>query len=204
MSPSDLDTDIDPPGPLDPQNLWQAQKKELDAVTLAHIHTKAARFEKLIHRRNALEYLSVGVSIVVTGVVTLLIPHQNLVMRAGAAGIVLGLAFMGWQLHRRTSPEATPRFGESLADAYRRQLVRQRDAGVRSFWWYSFPIIPGPALMLLGVWLRGPVHGDAVRLYVSLGVGAVLLALGLAFSMYLIRAGVRGLQKMIDDLDSHR
>ncbi len=51
MSPSDLEPDIDP------QGIWQSQKKEYDPMTLAQIHAQATSFEKFIERRNAREYL---------------------------------------------------------------------------------------------------------------------------------------------------
>jgi hypothetical protein len=197
--PSDLEHE-DPQGRWDPQDLWQAQNKELDPVTLAQIHVKAAAFEKFVHRRNAREYLSLAFAVVLTGVAGLLVPHMHPLVRLGAVCMALGAIFAGWQLYKRGTPEATPQPGESLLDTYRRQLIQQRDIGRTGFWWYILPMIPGPALILLGAWLKGPAPGKVMRFYVTMPLAILALIAAFGFSAWYVRRGVRRLQKMIDDL----
>jgi hypothetical protein len=198
--PSDHESDLDPQGVWDPQGLWQAQSKELDPVTLAHIHAKAVTLEKQVHLRTACGYLSFGFGIVVASATAALAPHQSLLMRAAYLCMILGLVFAGWQLFRRASPQSMPLIGESLMDAYRRQLIRQRDAARTEFWWAILPLVPGLALMLAGLWTKGPPPGGALRFYVSMTVFAAVLAVGFAFAAYLIRRNVQRLQGMIDAL----
>lgn len=75
-------------------------------------------------------------------------------MQAGAGLIMLAILFVTWQLHRRGSAESTPQAGEALVDAYRRQLIRQRNALRTAGLWYVAPVVPGMALLMLGRWFQ--------------------------------------------------
>lgn len=200
MSPSDLEPNDEPQGIWDPQGLWQAQTKELDAVTLAHIHAKATTFEKQVHLRTALGYLTIGFSIVLASAVAAFLPHQPWLMRAGYICMILGLVYAALQLFKRTAPQSLPLLGESLVDTYRRQLVRQRDAARTEFWWAILPTVPGLVLLYAGLWVKGPAPGGILRFYISMMVLPVFLAVGFSFAAYLIRKNVKRLQKMIDEL----
>lgn len=200
MSPSDREPDIDPQGRFDPQDLWQAQTKELDPVTLLHIHAKAVAFEKQVHLRGGVNALAIGSGIVIATAVAALMPRQPLLMRAGDVFLVLGLVFTAWQLIERTTPQSMPLLGESLTDTYRRQLIRQRDAARTEFWWSVAPTVPGLLLMVAGIWVKGPAPGGELRFQVSMMVLPVFAAVGFMFAGFLIRRNVRRLQKMIDDL----
>jgi hypothetical protein len=206
MSPSDLETDTDPQGIGEPQSiwdaqgLWQAQKKELDPVTLAHIHAKAVNFEKQVHLRTATNYLAIGFGIVAASAAAALLPRLPWLMRAGEILMVLGLVFVAWQLFRRTAPQSLPLLGESLMDTYRRQLIRQRDAARTEFWWSILPTVPGLLLMFVGIWLKGPAPGGTLRFYLSMMLLPVLLTLGFSLAAYLIGRNVQRLQKLIDEL----
>ena len=200
MSPSDLESDVDPQGIWDPQGLWQAQNKELDPMTLAHIHAKAMTFDKQVHLRTTLGYLGLGFGIVVASGVAAFVPHQSLIIRAGYVCMIMGLVFAAWQLFKRTAPQSMPLLGKSLMDTYRRQLIRQRDAARTEFWWSILPTVPGLALMLVGLWVKGPAPGGLQQFYVSMAVLPVFLTLGFSFAAFLIHKNVRRLQKMIDEL----
>jgi hypothetical protein len=198
--PSDHQPDTDPQGTWDPQGLWQAQTKELDPVTLAHIHAKAVTFEKQVHLRTACGYLAMGFGIVAASASAALLPKLSLLMRAGEVCLVLGLVFSAWQLFKRTAPQSLPLLGESLIDTYRRQLVRQRDAARSEFWWSILPTLPGLALVFVGIWLKGPAPGGTLRFQLSIVALTVMLTVGFSFAAYLIRRNVQRLQKMIDEL----
>jgi hypothetical protein len=121
--------------------------------------------------------------------------------RAGAGCLFLGLAYVAWQLHRRASPDATPQLGESVVEAYRRQLIRQRDAGRTGFWWYLAPLIPGMTLMLVGSWFGPHRPGASIALaHASVLICSALATLVFGGAMLYIRWGVRRLQRMIDEL----
>jgi hypothetical protein len=184
---------------IDPQGLWQAQKKEYDAMTLADIHLKARKFESRVQGRNAREYIACG--IVIVGFAPALVFGPNWMMRAGAALIMLATVYVGWQLHRRASVEASPEPGESLVDTYRRQLIRQRDA-LRSIGsWYLAPFAPGMALTLIGIWFRAPKPGVSVeRAHAGLLIVAVVWIAVCAGIWLLNKRGAKLLQKRIDEL----
>jgi hypothetical protein len=189
MSPSDLD----------PQGLWRSQNKEYDPMTLADIHTKARAFDSRVQRRNAIEYIACGV--VIVGFAPMLLHGPNWMMQAGAALIMLGTVFVAWQLHGRGSVDASVEPGETLVDAYRRQLIRQRDA-IRSVGsWYLAPFAPGMTLLLIGMWFRAPKPGVPIeRAHMGVMIAsAINIALFVCIWLLNLR-GAKLLQKRIDDL----
>jgi hypothetical protein len=194
------------PGPsghepdIDPQGLWQSQKKEYDAMSLAQIHNQALAFERTVRKRNTIEYVTYAFAIGLAVAVEFE-PKMTPVIRAGIALMVLGLAFVAWQLHRRASAENAPPVGESLVEAYRNQLIRQRDAGRTGFWWYLAPQFPGLVVLIAGLWLKQSIAGEPrSRLVLETGLLALAMVAGFAWAAYLIRAGVKNLQKKIDEL----
>jgi len=197
--PSSHEPEIDPQG-HELMSLWQSQKKEYDPMTLAQIHAQALAFERTVRKRNTIEYVTYALAIGLTVGVGLE-PRMNGVVRAGIALMALGLIFVAWQLHRRASAETAPPVGESLVEAYRNQLIRQRDAGRTGFWWYLAPIMPGLVVMIAGLWLKQSAAGEPrPRMYLEIALLAVVMAAGFTWAAYLIRVGVKSLQKKIDEL----
>jgi hypothetical protein len=186
---------------IDPQGLWQSQKKEYDPMTLAQIHAQALAFERTVRKRNTIEYVTYAFAIGLAVAVGLFAPKMTPVIRAAIALMVLGMIFVGWQLHRRASAENAPPIGESLVEAYRNQLIRQRDAGRTGFWWYLMPLIPGLVVMIAGLWLKQSAAGEPrPRMYLETALLALFMIAGFGWAAYLIRAGVKSLQKKIDAL----
>ena len=184
---------------IDPQGLWQGQKKEYDDMSLADIHMKARRFESKIQRRNALEYVACGVVIIGFGPALFTGPHW--LMRAGAGLVMLAVPYVGWQLHRRGAAEGLSAPGETLVDAYRRQLTRQRDALRSVGSWYLAPFVPGLVLLTVGMWLAPPRPGVPIeRKEASLLLGAAVMVVAFAAIWWLNQRGAKRLQRMIDDL----
>jgi hypothetical protein len=184
---------------IDPQGLWQSQKKEYDPMTLADIHQKARKFESKIQRRNAIEFVACGV--VIVGFAPALFLQYHWLTKVGAAWIMLATVFIAWQLHKRASVDAPAGTGETLVEAYRRQLMRQRDA-VRSMGtWYLAPMIPGFVLLQAGFWLGTPRAGVPIErvhtnVLIMLAVWIVLCA-----GIWLLNQwGAKRLQKKIDEL----
>jgi hypothetical protein len=168
-------------------------------MTLAEIYAKARKFESRIQRRNAIEYVACG--IVLVGFAPALLFGPNWMLRAGAGWIMLATVWVGWQLHRRASTAAPAGPDETLVDAYRRQLIRQREALRSVGSWYLAPLAPGLALMVVGSWFHTPKPGIPIeRVYISILIYAVLCV---ALFVWIWRRNLRGakrLQKMIDDL----
>lgn len=192
------DSDFEP-GDFDPRGLWQAQTKEYDPMTLADIHRKARKFESRIQRRNAIEYAACGV--VLVGFTPALLNRHSWLMQAGAAWVILATLFVAWQLHRRTSIQASPEPGETLVDSYRRQLIRQRDAIATVGRWYIAPVLPGLGLIMAGRWFQAhlpnmSIERDHAGILTALAVAAVVMTV----IWLLNKRGARRLQKMIDDL----
>ncbi|MGZ3272266.1 MAG: hypothetical protein ACXU82_21905 [Caulobacteraceae bacterium] len=184
---------------IDPQGLWQSQKKEYDAMTLADIHLKARRFESKVQRRNAVEYFACGIVIVGFAPALLFGPHW--MMKAGAGLIMLAVPFVAWQLHRRGSVEASPEPGESLVESYRRQLVRQHAALRTVGSWYLAPFAPGLVAMMAGVWLAPLKPGVSIeRKHASLLIATALVVVAFAAVWLWNQHGARRLQKRIDEL----
>jgi hypothetical protein len=184
---------------VDPQGLWQSQKKEYDPMTLADIHQKARRFESKVQGRNAREYVACG--IVIIGFAYTLMTGPHWLMRVGAGLIILAVPYVAWQLHRRGSAEGLPEPGETLVDAYRRHLSRQRDALRSVGSWYLAPIAPGLALLMVGMWFAPLKPGVPLeRKQASLLIMAALMV-AVFFGVWLLnRWGAKRLQKRIDDL----
>ncbi len=186
--PSDHQPDIDP------QGLWQSQKKEYDPMTLADIHLKARTFESRIQRRNAVEYVACGV--VIVGFAPALLNGPHWLMRVGAGLIMLAVPFVAWQLHRRGSVDASPEPDETLVDSYRRQLARQRDALRSVGSWYLAPFVPGLALLMVGAWFTTPKPGMSVERF-----HAGLLVVWAIIAVIRMRGGASQTKAQLDELD---
>ena len=191
--PSDHDPDIDP------QGLWQSQEKEYDPMTLAAIHEKARKFEGRIQWRNAVEYAACGV--VVVGFAPALFSAPHWLMRVGAGLIIVAVPYVAWQLHRRASAEGLSAPGETLVDAYRRQLIRQRDALRSVGSWYIGPFVPGMVMIQIGTWLAPLKPGvPLARKQAFLLVYEPIMVVFLIGIWLWNQRGAKRLQKRIDDL----
>lgn len=187
------------PSDFDPQILWQSQAMEYDPMTLAQIHAKATTLQSKVRRRNVREYLA---SIVVIAAFSpVLLQRGSWLMQAGALLIIAATAFVAWQIHRRGSAQPAPDGGEALIDAYRQQLIRQRDALRSVGAWYLAPFAPGMALLMLGRWFQ---HHAAHRpigldhLVIALSTAAVALVFLVVWLVN--RRGADRLQRRIDEL----
>jgi len=187
------------PSDFDPQSLWQSQKKEHDAMSLAAIHANARKLETRVQRRNAIEYVSCG--IVLVAFAPALLKTTSWMIQGGAGLLMLGVLVVAWQLHRRGSVEATPNAGEGLVDSYRRQLIRQRDALRSVGLWYLGPLTPGLVLMMTGFWFWPPPRWQTqAQHHIGLAIMYAVMVLLWVGVWALNQWGARRLQKMIDQL----
>jgi uncharacterized membrane protein YecN with MAPEG domain len=192
--PTDLDSQN-----LSAQQLWQSQAKEHDAMTIAEIHQSARTFQAKIRRRNALEYL--GCVIAIVGIIPALLIRESWLIQLGGGLIMVATVFVAWQLHRRASGERVAEGAEALVDAYRRQLIRQRDALKSAASWYLAPFAPGMTLMLLGRWFQwhAPQRSVGLDHLIILLVGVVAVLVFLVVWL-LNQRGAEGLQRRIEAL----
>ena len=191
------------PSDFDPQQLWQSQTAEYDAMTLADIHLKARTFQRRIGRRNAVEYIACVV--VVLGFLPGLLRPGSWMMQVGCGLNMVAAVFVAWQLHRKGSARTTPDAGQDLVDFHRRELIRQRDAISSVRVWYIGPFIPGLVLIMLGRWFqwhspRFPIAFDHVVLILA----STIMALFLVVVWLLNKWGAARLQTRIDELDALR
>jgi hypothetical protein len=187
----------------DLKTLWQDQPTEYDPMTIADIHAKATAFQTRIRRRNRIDY--VGCALVIAGFAPLLFRTESWMLQAGGAMIILAVLFVGWQLHRRASAEATPQAGAAVVDFHREQLVRQQ-AAVRSIaWWYMAPMAPGMVMLMLGRLFQAHVPGRSLEMDRMIIVLCMLIVALVFLVVWLLnRLAVHRVQKLIDELDAQR
>src|SRR5580704_16189032 len=91
--------------PSDPRSLWQGQEVEKVILTVDEVRSRAARFERRIHRRNVGEYL-VGALMIALFTHQLWRTHG---WRATPAVLmIVGIIYVMFQLHRRASARPLP------------------------------------------------------------------------------------------------
>ena len=184
----------------DIKTIWKSQTTEGGPMSLAEIHTHAARFEKRVRTRNAVEYVAAGVVAALFGYGAYVMPH--LLSRLGSLAIVAATLFMVVQLHLRGAPRGAPSGDANVRDFLRQELVRQRDL-FRSAWlWYALPFLPGMMLIFASRWLSPPVHGRTVALdHTFIVLGGTIA--GLIFLCVILwqRLVAARLQNRIDDFD---
>ncbi|MBB6255121.1 hypothetical protein [Nitrospirillum iridis] len=186
--------------PDDLQTLWQTQEPEIPPMTLDDIRKKAAALERLVRRRNLVEHLAAAITIPLFGAYVWFLPGWML--KAGSALVILGIAYMQWQMRRRATAGRAVTEGAAgiVLDSYRHALTRQRDALTSVWRWYILPYVPGLALMLLGSWSE--VQGDGLllaRIIIGLAVAVIALILAVIWLANLLAAA--RLQQRIDELD---
>jgi hypothetical protein len=166
-------------------------------MTLAAIHQKAQSFEARIKRRNTIEYAASA--LVILGFLPAVLHRGSWMMQAGGALTIAATAFIVWQLHRRASARSIPEAG--LADFYRAELARQRDAARSVGAWYLAPFVPGMALLLAGRWFQS--HSTRWSLaadHFIIGLVAVIAALVFLVIWLRNQRGADRLQRQIDEL----
>ena len=180
-------------GPNDPKSLWQEQAVTVAAFTPEDLRARLVRQRRTLRLRNLVEYVAGAVVMAAFGVIAAI--WDDVLVRAAAGLIMLGVVVSLWQLHRRASAAPVPAEGDLLA-FHRQQLARQL-AALRSVWlWYLGPLVPGMTLFVFArfrdlppgqVW--PPVLGTA---WMVACFGAIWLINHLA---------ARRLARQIEDLD---
>jgi hypothetical protein len=185
----------DPRDPL--QSLWTAQQEEPFAMSLADIHTRAARFQSRIRWRNWIEYAASAIVVVAFAWTALVI--GNTIMRMACGLIIAGTLYVTWKLGTLARSASTRETDETAnwAAFHRAELVRQRDA-LRGIWrWYLGPLVPGMTLFWIGVALTP--RGDAPW-WVQVGVALMGAAIGAAMFFGIAQLNLSAAKKLDEEI----
>lgn len=187
----------DKPTPVSPQDLWQSQTEEEMNMTLATIRSKALKLQTKIRRRNAREYVSLVLGVIVYGVFVWILP--GVLTKIGAVLTLAGMCFSVYQIYRNGSSQEVP-VDSSAGDClefHRRQLVRQRDmlrkVGPRQIG----PVMPGFSVFFAGVWAS---EVDDMRSAIVMAITGVLAVFVFGFIYWLNVRAANKLQQQIDSL----
>ena len=158
---------------------WSSMNADAQFSTPEACQRHATRFEKLIRRRNLIEYAA-GVlvfGLFGLGAATALVAGEG-GFAAAMFAVILGTGFVLWKLHRDGST-LDRRPESSCKDQLRDQLVRQRDLlkGVPK--WYLAPFIPG----ILGVYFSAAYGVAQVRGW-EVALGGIWQPLGLTAAFF--------------------
>jgi hypothetical protein len=186
----------------DIRGLWQSQLTQTPSISPEDIRHTMRKYERRILRRNIREYAG-GIFVVVAfGFCEWKLPAP--LFRLGSGLAVAGALYVMFQLHQGASVRSAPAdLGLSTCIEFHRQVLeRQRDA-LRDVWsWYLLPLVPGPAVIMIGTavnqWNAHPVGmGHLVMGYGVLTglIGAILFAVWM-----LNQRGAARLQVQIDEM----
>jgi uncharacterized membrane protein YjjP (DUF1212 family) len=184
------------PEPPDVKNIWQNQSVEGTAMSLEEIKKNFGQLQKKMRQRRVVRGLAVlFVAVLFAG---LLFKAGNLMEGIGAALVVIGTGYVGYQLLLiRKKPASVLWENEPLASAmfYRIELERERDFH-RGLWLWSriVVVVPGALVFLIGRIIEHPEGIHPIRLAAS----GVFLVLIVARNLRLARK----YQREIDALDA--
>lgn len=190
------------------RSLWQQPSGDPPRFTPEELRGRISKFETTIRRRNLREYLAAALVLGVFSYYAWIFP--TLLLRIGCGLLIVGTAYVIFQLHRRASARPAPvDMGlQNCIDFQRSGLARQRDA-LNAVWsWYLLPFLPGMAAFLVGLFqftknvteaAGKPFHAGAALVGFAIVAGC-MAAIFILIGMLNHRAA-RKLQSQIDDLD---
>jgi hypothetical protein len=183
------------------RHAWQSTGSDTPLPSLETVRGGADRFYRMIRRRNRIEYAACVLVVVFFGI--MVFRAHSPAAQLGAALIVLGTIFVGWQLHRRASAIVPPAAdaAEPILVHQRAQLVRQRDALEQVGLWYLLPLFPGLMLMMLApAFDTGPAALLTFKAGTWFAIAVNLFVFGGIW--WLNRLVARKLQKAVDEIDA--
>ena len=163
-------------------------------MSVEEIRKRSAKFEKRIMWRNLREY--VAGAIAAGFLASFIVKSHDLFFQLACGLMIAGLAYMAYQLHRRTTPRRMPaELGAANSlQFHRAELERQMDF-LRHIWrWYLGPLIPG----LLAVSLVTVTNDHHRLLRFTLVNSFFVLCITLVWRLNVYAA--RCLQTRIDEL----
>ena len=179
------------------QQLWQQQPVEGTRMSVDEIRRRASRFEKRLFWRNAREYISGGIAIVLFSY--FLAHAHDMLSRIAFAMLMGGMTYVLVYLYLKggTTGAATAKAGKQCVDFFVEELERQRDL-TKNLWWYLGPLAPGMVMLTVSALLapRAP-HSRWVMVATDLAIVAISYAI-----IRVNSRAARCLQKQIDELRS--
>ena len=176
------------------QQIWQGQPVEGTKMSVEEVRTHSAKFERKIRWRNVREYVAGAIA---AGLfVSFIVKSHDVFFQLACGLIIAGLAYMAYQLHRRTSPRNMPGDLGAVSSLrfHRAELERQMDF-LRHIWkWYLGPMIPG--LLAFSLATMTGDHHRLLRLVLMNSLFAGCLVLVWRLNAYAVRC----LQARIDEL----
>ncbi len=174
---------------------WQSQPPEGGSMSLEEVREQARKFQKRIRKRNIREYSAMVLAIVMAIPLAVFLRFFPLIVVAMGL-IIAGTLVIAYQFRKRMSTRSFTADAASMSclEFYRRELERQRDANLSIWSWYILPMLPGTAMMLIGMAFI-PTLGPVVALFYAVAFTAAFIFTGVAN-----KRGARRLQQKIDEL----
>lgn len=179
------------------RELWQQQPVEGTRMSIDEIRKRATRFEKRLFWRNAREYISGGIAIVLFGY--FMAQAHDALSRLAFGLLMAGMTYVLVYLYRKggATSAATAATGRQCVDFFVEELERHRDL-TRNLWWYLGPLAPGMVMLTVASLLhpRAPQSRWVIAV-----TDLVIVALSYAIIRLNSRAA-RCLQKQIEEIRS--
>lgn len=183
-------------GPDKTRDLWRNQPLEPAANFSADdLRRRARAFEE--HTRRGVRQVAVLMSLAAGGYAALLYFFPSPVHRIGASLTLAGYLYCAYRLRKRGSVESVPSGPPSVTcAAYKTLLERQRDTCSGYWRTLMLPVVPGPAVFVMGFLVpeQGLVRAACLT--------AALIVSPFVFAVPLLRQRARALQREIDGLDA--
>jgi hypothetical protein len=177
----------------DPKDIWKDQTVSVTTYSPDDLRARLKKQQGMFRLRNLVEYIAGG--FVMLGFGSYLFMPMGLTIKAGSVLLLLGTAYVMWQLHRRASAAPAPTEGD-LAGFQREQLVRQH-AALSTVWrWYLAPFVPGMLVLFVG---QAQVLPSGQWAYGAASVGLMVTVFGLIW--LLNHQAARKLARQIEELD---
>jgi hypothetical protein len=178
--------------------LWQNQTAEGYRMTPEEIQMNIQRLETRLQQRTRGGYLVAGFLIVAFA--AWLVVDTNPILRAGAAAVIIAVAYLGYQVHRNRFRQApAPAVAVSSIDHLRTELERQRDFHRgKTFWSRMLLLGPAGLLFFYGFATAHPEVIRIIRLEIASFIVFVIAAIPLNLWM------ARKYQRQIDELDRQK
>jgi hypothetical protein len=179
------------------QEMWQQQPVEGTRMSVDEIRTRATKFEKRLFWRNAREYISGGIAIVLFGY--FLTQAHDVPSRIAFGTLMAGMAYVLVYLYRNggSTSAAAAHTGKQCVDFFVIELERQRDL-TRNLWWYLGPLAPGMVMLTVSS-LLAPRHPHGRWVIAATDLAIVALSYGI---IRMNSRAARCLQKQIDEVRS--
>jgi positive regulator of sigma E activity len=134
---------------------WQNQPMEKSPMSVEQVQAKISAFQRKTRSGYFLELVATIVVFLGFGMVVWAFP--NLWVKVGSALIILGGAFVFFQVHRRLKARVSSEdVGAQILVFYKQELTRRRDM-LRSSWvWYISPLVPGMLVYWIGMAQANP------------------------------------------------